>query len=129
MAAPRNTATCSDWSDKRMTDIDLDFSDLSATFINCTLKKSPEVSNTQGLVDISAGIMQKHGVKVTQIRSIDHEIAVGVYPDMREHGWDKDEWVDLWPTVFGADILVLAGPIWLGDNSSEMKKIIERLYA
>jgi multimeric flavodoxin WrbA len=28
-----------------------------------------------------------------------------------------------------ADILVLAGPIWLGDNSSEMKKVIERLYA
>ncbi|MFT4050174.1 MAG: flavodoxin family protein [Solirubrobacterales bacterium] len=112
-----------------MPDISLDFSDLSATFINCTLKKSPEVSNTQGLIDISAGIMKKHGVKVTELRSIDHDIAVGVYPDMREHGWERDEWVDLWPMVFGADILVLAGPIWLGDNSSEMKKIIERLYA
>jgi multimeric flavodoxin WrbA len=31
--------------------------------------------------------------------------------------------------VMDADILVLAGPIWLGDNSSETKKIIERLYA
>ncbi len=28
-----------------------------------------------------------------------------------------------------ADILVIAGPIWLGDNSSETKKVIERLYA
>ena len=27
-----------------------------------------------------------------------------------------------------SDILVLAGPIWLGDNSSVMKKVIERLY-
>ena len=61
-----------------MTDIDLDFSELTATFINCTLKKSPEVSNTQGLVDISAAIMAKHGVTVNQIRSIDHGIAVGV---------------------------------------------------
>jgi hypothetical protein len=86
-----------------MTEIDLDFSGLTATFINCTLKKSPEVSNTQGLIDISTAIMKKHGVTVNEIRSIDHEIAVGVYPDMREHGWDKDEWVDLWPTVFGAD--------------------------
>ncbi len=110
-------------------EIDLDFSDLSATFINCTLKKSPDVSNTQGLIDISASIMQKHGVSVDLIRSIDHQIAAGVYPDMREHGWETDEWVDLWPRVFGADILVLAGPIWLGDNSSEMKKVIERLYA
>ena len=30
-----------------------DFSDLRALFINCTLKKSPEVSNTQGLADIA----------------------------------------------------------------------------
>jgi multimeric flavodoxin WrbA len=28
-----------------------------------------------------------------------------------------------------ADLLVIGGPIWLGDNSSETKKIIERLYA
>ncbi len=28
-----------------------------------------------------------------------------------------------------ADILVIGGPIWLGDNSSETKKVIERLYA
>ncbi|MFY9469846.1 MAG: NAD(P)H-dependent oxidoreductase, partial [Solirubrobacterales bacterium] len=109
--------------------IELDFSDLKATFINCTLKRSPETSNTQGLIDISRSIMSKHGVAVTEIRAVDHRIAAGVYPDMREHGWDVDAWPDLWPSVFGADILVLAGPIWLGDNSSEMKKIIERLYA
>ena len=29
-----------------------DYSDLKALFINCTLKRSPEVSNTQGLMDI-----------------------------------------------------------------------------
>ncbi|MGB1583681.1 MAG: flavodoxin family protein, partial [Solirubrobacterales bacterium] len=109
--------------------IDLDFSELSATFINCTLKRSPDISNTQGLIDASAGIMAKHGVSIKQIRAIDHRIASGVYPDMREHGWEEDAWVDLWPDVFAADILVLAGPIWLGDNSSEMKKVIERLYA
>jgi multimeric flavodoxin WrbA len=27
-----------------------------------------------------------------------------------------------------ADIVVVAGPIWLGDNSSQTKKLIERLY-
>ena len=31
--------------------------------------------------------------------------------------------------MLAADILVIAGPIWLGDNSSQTKKIIERLYA
>ena len=28
-----------------------DFSDLRALFLNCTLKKSPELSHTQGLID------------------------------------------------------------------------------
>src|SRR5688500_4281978 len=107
-----------------------DFSDLKALFISCTLKKSPEVSNTEGLAKISMNIMKKRGVKVELIRSIDHQIATGVWPDMKEHGWKYDEWPEIYKKqVKPADILVLCGPIWLGDNSSETKKIIERLYA
>ena len=37
------------------------YDDLSALFFNCTLKRSPERSNTQGLTDLSAGIMQTQG--------------------------------------------------------------------
>lgn len=106
-----------------------DFSDLKALVFNCTLKRSPEVSNTQGLIDISTVIMQKHGVEVEVIRPIDHDIATGVYPDMREKGWKTDEWPELYKKVAAADVLIIAGPIWLGDNSSVTKKIIERLYA
>lgn len=104
------------------------YDDLRALFINCTLKPSPEVSNTQGLVDISVRILKKQGVAVDQIRAVDHDIAVGVRPDMREHGAASDEWPALYERVAAADILVLAGPIWLGDNSSVMKHVIERLY-
>jgi hypothetical protein len=39
---------------------EIDYSDLRAFFINCTLKKSPEVSNTQGLMDISMEIMRRN---------------------------------------------------------------------
>ena len=106
-----------------------DFSGLSAFFVNCTLKKSPEVSNTQGLVDISAAIMRKNGVSVDMVRAVDHDIATGVYPDMTEHGWASDEWPQIQQRVMAADILVIAGPIWLGDNSSITKQVIERLYA
>lgn len=106
-----------------------DYSNLKAVFINCTLTKSPEKSHTQLLVDASAAIMEKQGVAVTKIRAIDYAIAQGVYPDMKEHGWEVDEWPEIYQKVATADILVLAGPIWLGDNSSEMKKVIERLYA
>jgi hypothetical protein len=36
--------------------------DLRALFINCTLKRSPERSNTAGLIEVSTHIMEKHGV-------------------------------------------------------------------
>ncbi|MEJ7635382.1 flavodoxin family protein [Aeromicrobium sp.] len=108
---------------------DPDFSDLRAVFINATLKRSPEPSNTDGLVTKSADIMRRHGVEVTEIRAIDREIATGVWPDMTEHGWQVDEWPAILEQVMGAEILVLAGPIWLGDNSSIMKQVIERLYS
>ena len=106
-----------------------DFTGLRATFVNCTLKRSPEPSNTQALVDISAAIMRKHGVEVEVIRAVDHDLATGVYLDMTEHGWDRDEWPTLFARIIESDILVVAGPIWLGDNSSITKQVIERLYA
>ena len=68
------------------------YDDLNALFFNCTLKPSPERSNTQGLIDVSTGIMRKQGVRAETIRAIDHDI-------------------------------------WLGDNSSVTKRVIERLYA
>jgi multimeric flavodoxin WrbA len=107
-----------------------DFSDLRAVFINCTLKRSPETSNTQGLMDSSIALMREHGVAVETIRFVDHDVATGVYPDMREYGWQFDAWPEeIWPKVEDADILVIGGPIWLGDNSSVTKRLIERLYA
>ncbi len=109
--------------------MDTRYDDLKAVFVNGTLTRSPGVSNTEGLIAVSAGIMRAQGVGVEVIRSIDHDIATGVYPDMTEHGWSADEWPALYRRILAADILVLCGPIWLGDNSSETKKIIERLYA
>jgi multimeric flavodoxin WrbA len=106
-----------------------DFSDLEALFINCTLKPSPQVSNTRGLMDVSRAILEKNEVSVEVIRSVDHDIAPGVYPDMTEHGWDTDAWPELYEKVEAADILVIGTPIWLGEKSSECNKVIERLYA
>lgn len=105
-----------------------DFSGLRAVFFNGTLKRSPEISNTEGLLRSSMELMEKHGVETELIRTIDHDIATGVYPDMREQGWQTDEWPELFQKVKVADILVVCGPIWLGDNSSQTKKLIERLY-
>ncbi len=112
-----------------MTDTPLPaYDDLRAVYLNCTLKPSPAMSHTQGLVDRSSHIMRAHGVAVDVIRAVDHDIAPGVYPDMTEHGFASDAWPAIFELVRAADILVLAGPIWLGDNSSVMKKVHERLY-
>jgi multimeric flavodoxin WrbA len=106
-----------------------DFTGMRAVFINATLKPSPEVSHTEKLIGISQHIMEKHGIQTQLVRPVDHDIAPGVYPDMTEHGFKTDEWPSIQKEIMAADILVLCGPIWLGDNSSEMKKVIERLYA
>lgn len=121
MAASPSTAT--------PTDDTYRFDGLTALYINCTLKPSPQRSNTQGLIDRSRAIMDAHGVTTDEFRAVDHDIAAGIYPDMTEHGFATDAWPTLYERVMAADILVLAGPIWLGDNSSVTKRVIERLYA
>ena len=105
-----------------------DFSDLKALIINCTLKKSGELSHTRGLIDIAKAIMETNRVQVDVLRSVDYNIAPGVYPDMKERGWQKDDWPEIYKKVQQADILVLGSPIWLGEKSSECTKVIERLY-
>ena len=107
---------------------DYDFSDLSALFINCTLKKSPTRSHTQGLMDISRRIMEANGVATETIRAVDHDIAYGVWPDMTEHGAAVDVWPEIYESVQAADILVLGSAIWLGEKTSVCTKVIERLY-
>lgn len=104
------------------------YSDLRALFINCTLKRSPERSHTQGLADRSIGIMASQGVAVSTIRAVDLELATGVRPDMTEHGWARDDWPGVFEQILAADILVLLTPIWLGEKSSVCTQVIERMY-
>jgi multimeric flavodoxin WrbA len=108
--------------------METDLSDLTALYINCTLKRSPDTSNTQGLMDLSICVMERNGISVESIRAVDHDIAPGVWDDMTQHGWDKDDWPEILEKVMAADILVIGTPIWLGEKSSICTKIIERLY-
>jgi multimeric flavodoxin WrbA len=118
--SPRQKADCEshDW----------DFSDLSALFLNCTLKRSPATSHTRGLIEVSKAILEANGVAVEVIRPVDLGLPPGVYPDMTDHGWEADPWPSLFEKVMAADILVLGTPIWLGEKSSVCQRVIERLY-
>ncbi len=106
-----------------------DFSMLKALFFNCTLKRSGELSHTEGLISISREIMEKNNISVEVLRPVDFDIAYGVYPDMTSAGWEKDDWPKMYEKVKEADILIIGTPIWLGDKSSVCTKIIERLYS
>ena len=95
-----------------------DFSDLRAVYINCTLKRSPEQSHTQGLMDRSIAVMEANNVAVKTFRLVDHQVVTGVWPDMTEHGWMRDEWPEIYESVsrrhrrgWDAD---LAGPNLIG---------------
>jgi multimeric flavodoxin WrbA len=105
-----------------------DLSDLRAIFLNCTLKHPTQPSHTELLLGVSAEIMRKSGVAVEVIRPAAHHIAFGVYPDMTEHGWERDDWPALWKKIAAAQILVIGTPIWLGEESSVFRLVIERLY-
>ena len=61
-----------------------DFSDLRALFLNCTLKRSPERSHTQGLIEISKAILEKNGVAVEVVRrSAVRQTLLESRPDLR----------------------------------------------
>ncbi|ANS78131.1 BRAMP [Serinicoccus hydrothermalis] len=105
------------------------YDSLTALLVNCSLTPQEEASHTGRLLDAVDHLMTGAGVTVDRLHAVNHDIAPGVQPDMREHGWDSDEWPDLWPRVMAADILVLGTPLWLGEESSVCRTVIERLYA
>lgn len=106
-----------------------DFTDLRALFINTSLQRKADESHTRLLLNASAGIMKKNGVAVEHVHLAAHDIPPGVYPDMTEHGWPVDEWAAIWEKVIAAEILIVGTPLWLGEESSICRILIERLYA
>jgi hypothetical protein len=46
--------------------------ELDALILNCTLKKSPQPSNTQGLIDIVTAHFDELGVRHETLRPVDY---------------------------------------------------------
>lgn len=105
------------------------YDDLKSLFINCTLKRGPDLSHTDILMEVVRQIHRDQGVEVESIRLVDRDVADGVYPDMTEHGAAVDKWPEIWQKVLDADILIVGTPIWLGQASSVCVNLIQRLYA
>jgi multimeric flavodoxin WrbA len=96
-----------------------------AVFLNCTLKPSPDTSNTDALARVVAEELARHDVESEFVRVVDHDVKPGVENDMGE----GDEWPGILDKVLGAQILVVATPTWLGHPSSIAQRVLERLDA
>ncbi|WP_319509011.1 flavodoxin family protein [uncultured Methanolobus sp.] len=96
---------------------------LKALFLNCTLKHSPEVSNTRALIDKAVRLFEELGVESEVIRVIDYNVKFGVTSDEG----DGDEWPLILKKVKACDILVIGSPIWFGVRSSVTQMVFERL--
>ncbi len=92
---------------------------------NCTLKTSPDPSNTEALARIVIEELRKGGCETELIRAVDHAILPGVKSDMGA----GDAWPEMRRKVLAADIVVMATPTWLGQPSSVCQRVLERMDA
>jgi multimeric flavodoxin WrbA len=61
---------------------------MKALALNCTLKPSPQASNTEALADVVMKALGTHGVETELLRVVDYTVKPGVSSDKG----DGDEW-------------------------------------
>ncbi len=95
---------------------------MKALFLNCTLKKSPETSNTEAFIKNAERIFHELDVETESIRVVDHNVKFGNTSDEGE----GDAWPEILNKVKASDIFIIATPVWRGDRSSVAKMVNER---
>lgn len=98
---------------------------MRALVLNCTLKASPEQSNTARLADVVVRALREREVEVSELRLVDLNIAAGVETDLGE----GDQWPQVHALLLAAQILVVATPTWVGRPSSIAQRMLERMDA
>jgi multimeric flavodoxin WrbA len=99
---------------------------MRATCLVCTLKRSPEASNSEALAQVVLAALRDEGVETDVIRLADHQIDFGVVSEKVSEG---DEWPAIRKRILASEILVMAIPTWLGQPSSVSKVALERMDA
>ena len=98
---------------------------MRALVLNCTLKPSPQPSNTERLATVVADALGERGVKVETVRLADVAMPPGVQTDMG----GGDEWPSVHERLLNSEILVVATPTWVGHPSSYAQRLLERMDA
>lgn len=96
---------------------------MKALVLNCSLKSSNEISNTDALMQEFIDVFKENDIEVEKVRATDYNIAFGIEADMGE----GDEWPKIHEKIKQADILLVGTPIWIGEKSSVAKMVMERI--
>ncbi len=100
---------------------------LKALPLNCTLKSDArEASSTDAMIALLAKAFGKHGVKVSEPVRV---AALNIKPGVTSDEGEGDDWPALREKILAHDILILGGPIWMGQVSSVTKRVLERMDA
>jgi multimeric flavodoxin WrbA len=95
---------------------------MKATILLGTLKMSG-LSNTETLCEFLSGRMESQDIRSEIVKLVERRVLPGTYSDMGE----GDEWPNILRRVLDSEIVILATPIWWGNQSSEIQRVIERL--
>lgn len=98
---------------------------LKALLINCTLKEEKEDSSTGLLLSQIRHSLSAHEVESDLV----HATSFNIKPGVKHDEGSQDEWPMIKKKVDDAQILVLGTPIWMGQPSSVVKRVMERLNA
>jgi multimeric flavodoxin WrbA len=99
---------------------------LKAIFLLATLKHKRgggEFSHTDTMCELVVECLRAYNVKSEIVRLVDYDIKPGIKSNMGK----GDDWPGILKKVLAADIIVFATPIWWGNQSSLMQRVIERL--
>lgn len=95
---------------------------LKALFLNCTLKKSPEESNTEAFIKKAEKVFNDLDVSTEIVRVVDKNVKFGTTSNEGK----GDGWPGILKKVKAADMLIIATPIWRGDRGAVAKMVAER---
>ena len=99
---------------------------LKVLVLNASLKHGTDKkpSNTEEVAEMVLKHMQKDAeIQSETVRLADRNIPVGL--GYRES--ETDEWPDIAQKMTEADVVIFATPIWWGQRSSLMQRVIERM--
>lgn len=95
---------------------------MKTTILLGTLK-SQERSNTETLSEFFASQIRQQGSDCEIIKLVNYNILPGTYTNMGE----GDDWPVILDKIIASQVVIFTTPIWWGNHSSLIQKIIERL--